>query len=170
VALFSAEKDKPHRASSPGMFHSTEQWNATKKVPTGGISSFIHRVILGRPLQYQPPPQTHIHVSSEVKTSRTQMLMNEMDIPLSDQQAAELAHAYLALGLAWSRANTVQHTSLSQPMHNKVTEAFRQLNFVSQVHARQYSLTDAGYRFLRHFDPTPPPPHSAYVAHENTVR
>ncbi|MHC4687965.1 MAG: hypothetical protein ACYTEW_27235 [Planctomycetota bacterium] len=88
VALFSAEKDKPHRASSPGMFHSTEQWNATKKVPTGGISSFIHRVILGRPLQYQPPPQTHIHVSSEVKTSRTQMLMNEMDIPLSDQQAA----------------------------------------------------------------------------------
>jgi hypothetical protein len=167
VALFNADKPPARRSYQSGTFHSTAHWD--DEPPTGpgwwtGLKSFVY-VMRGRPLRYRPPT-THIRVSSEVKTSRTQMLMNEMDIPLSDRQASELAHCYLSLGLQWSRANTVDNTSLSQPQHNTIHKAFQNLNFVSQVNSRRYDLTNAGYRFLRHFNPTPPPTHQAHIDYE----
>jgi hypothetical protein len=167
VALFNADKPPARRNYQSGTFHSMARWD--DEPPKSWLGSFWHVVVRGRPLRYRPQPQTHIRVSSEIKTSPTQMLMNELDIPLSDRQASELAHVYLALGLQWSRANTVANTSLSQPQHNTIHAAFQKLNFVSRVNSRRYDLTNAGYRFLRHFNPTPPPAHFQYIDYENAT-
>ncbi len=90
-------------------------------------------------------------VRSEIRTSKHQMLINELEVLASTNDLRQLANIYVQKNLSWSRFNSTDTTRVTQPTHLKVQKTFEGLRFLERVNATQYTLTDAGYRFLRHF-------------------
>lgn len=99
----------------------------------------------------RPFRPAHITVRSEIKTSPQQMLINELELPATESEIAELADLYIRRGESWARDRTTAETSLSQYSHNKVKNAFVALRFLEEINYNRYELTDAGRRFLRHY-------------------
>lgn len=129
-------------------------------VPTGRISSFIWRLVLNRPLHVQKSP--HIEVRSVIKTTPTQTLINQLEIPATEHDIQQLAGLYCnppgGLGLNWARGTTTARLNFSQTKHNRIADSFIQLRFLevsrgTADNPKGYDLTDAGKRFLRHYLP-----------------
>jgi len=94
-----------------------------------------------------------VEVRSVIQTTARQTLINQLKLPVIVEELEELARLYVDLGYSWSRPTTTNNTSLSQDKHNLLNKAFLELMFVEQVNSRQYRLTEAGIRFLRHYLP-----------------
>lgn len=133
-----ADGPKPHRN---GTFE--------YQVPSTALGQFVH-AMRGRPLKV--PTQPTIIVRSEITVGKTERLLNNLELTINETQARELAHAYLTLGLDWSRRNTTTFCrSFSQRLHNQTTKEFMELRFLTKANKRLYILSDAGVRFLQHY-------------------
>jgi len=134
---------------------------ATGRQSLESTQPFFSNNLLGRTREFfwfmagnRPIKQTgKLIVESIIKTSKHQTLINQCEIPASTRELRSLYNVYIRLGMKWSRSNS-NSRGVTQPAHLKIQKAFLALMFLERVNATSYTLTDAGYRFLRHFGDT----------------
>jgi hypothetical protein len=113
----------------------------------GEVHRFFWFMAGNRPAK-QPKNLT---INSIIKTSKYQILINKLEIPASTNDLRQLAIVYTDHNKSWSRKNSTSGTKVTQPTHLKIQETFLELHFLQRLSITQYTLTEAGYRFLRHF-------------------
>lgn len=141
IGLFPIQK-------SQSSFESTQPFFSNNLL--GKTREFFWFMAGNRPIKQT----TSIIVNSIIKTSSHQILINNYEIPASTRDLKQLAIIYTERNLGWSRKNSTRGTYITQPTHLKIQEAFVTLKFLQRLSLTRYTLTDAGYRFLRHFGDT----------------
>lgn len=112
----------------------------------GEISRFFWFMAGNRPIKQT----SKLIVESVIRTSKHQILINQCEIPANTKDLRQLYITYIERGLSWSRNNST-NGGVTQSTHLKIQRAFLELRFLERVNSTQYTLTNAGNRFLRHF-------------------
>ena len=137
--------------SNPGQKQAGQRFESIVPPPSI-VGQFWHFMVRGRRFQ-RKPTDPHIIVRSETKTSPHQILINQLKLPITVDEARELARVYLVLNCSWSRESSTVRAGLSQTKHNKLAASFVALKFLQTTTNNRYELTASGRRFLSHYLP-----------------
>jgi len=137
--------------SNPGQKEAGQRFESVAPPPSV-IGQFWHFMVRGRRFQ-RKPTDPHIIVRSEIKTDSHQIKINQSQLPITIDEARELARVYLVLNCTWSRESSTTRAGLSQTKHNKLAASFVSLGFLQKTTNNRYELTPPGEWFLRHYLP-----------------